>query len=410
MDVISPLKIEKVVYGGNGLSREQNKVIFTPFTIKGEVIAAKILKSKKNFSQSEVLRIIESSPHRVKPRCSHFGVCGGCQFQHMDYKEQLRTKKEILIENIQAFIDPSKLEIIGIESQIWDYREHIKLTYQDGILGYHGNTDKNVFSVSMCPIFSEKLPSLLNQLKLALQEAETVYAEIRLLKSHDGFIAAIKFEGANYKALEKLASHFKGISIKTHHDRIDIGKCHIIQSYLGKDFHMDIWSFMQNHRTMAEKLYQYVIDSIPSNTQVLADLYCGCGLLSILASSKSIPHIYGIELNPASISCAKKSLEEFNLSNIEFIAAPAEQLFKHVKKPINFVIINPPREGLSELMLYKLTSIPEAHLCYISCNPTTLNRDLKIFKNEGFEVVEARGFDLFPHTTHLETVCIIKKR
>jgi tRNA/tmRNA/rRNA uracil-C5-methylase (TrmA/RlmC/RlmD family) len=275
----------------------------------------------------------------------------------MDYIEQIRTKKEILIENIKSYIDPSLIEVVGLESKIWDYREHIKLTYQEGQLGYHGINNKNVFSISMCPIFSSQLPEALKILESALIEAKTTYAEVRLMKVQESFIAAIKYEGPNYKLLESLVPRFRGVSVKTVTDRFDFGHCQISQSYLGKDFHMDLWSFMQNHRTMAEKLYQYVLSSIPTHTQVLADLYCGCGLLSFLASNKPIAYIYGIELNPCSISCAKKNQLGAGSSPIEFIAAPAEHLFKYVKKPIDYVIINPPREGLSELMINKLTFI-----------------------------------------------------
>jgi 23S rRNA (uracil1939-C5)-methyltransferase len=410
MDIISPLLIEKVVYGGQGLARHEGKVIFVPFTIPHEKITAKITTSKKNFSEAQVLRIIDQDPHRIQPRCIHFGQCGGCQLQHMDYIKQLEVKTAILIENIGPFYQASNIEVIGLPNNAWLYREHIKLTYQNDIMGYHGAFDKNVFPINMCPIFSDKLEESLYHLQHFFKEHQIHHADVRLLKNKGSFIAAIKCDESQALSFSGLAQKFLGVSLKHHQERLDFGTCTITQNYLGKEFEMDVWSFMQSHRLMAEILYQYVIDHIPSHTKLLLDLYCGSGILSILSTTKNIPKIIGIELNPSAITCAKNNQKNHHLHHIQFMAAPAEHVFQYVKDPIDFVIINPPREGLSALMMEELLKMENATFCYVSCNPTTLSRDLKKLNALGWEVTHAKGFDLFPQTTHLETVCIIKKR
>lgn len=410
MDVISPLTVEKVVYGGEGLCRHEGRVIFVPFTIKGEQISAKITKAKKNFAVGECIRIIHKDPARIQPLCKHFGFCGGCQFQHMNYNMQLQTKKDILQENIQHLFDPNLIDIVGIPDAIWEYRQHIKLTFENGKLGYHGLFDKDVFELKMCPIFSERLPELLEILNKALLLAHVNHADIRILKSNDQFIATIKYDKGQLPHLETLLPHFKGLSLMTGNHRKDYGDCSLYQNYLGLNFHTDIWSFMQNHRQVAELLYQHVVDSIPHETHTLLDLYCGAGILSILSAQKGIKHITGIELNPSSIACALKNSKLLPDAKLNFYAAPAEQTLKYAKQKPDFIIVNPPREGLSHEMLQELHKIQTKHICYVSCNPTTLSRDLKIFKGFGFEVISCKGFDMFPQTTHLETVCIIKKR
>lgn len=410
MEVISPLVVEKVVYGGEGLCRHEGKVIFVPFTIKGEEITAKISKSKKNYSTGECLRLIKKDPDRIDPKCKHFGTCGGCQFQHMNYDKQLETKTDILKENLRHFIDPSKIEVLGLKDQTWEYREHIKLSFKDNKLGYHGLYDKNVFELKMCPIFSNQLPPYLDSLRNALTKAEVKEADVRLLKSDGSLIACIKIDHGKIEPLEALQSDFKGVSILNNYHRHDFGDCKIYQNYLGHNFETDIWSFMQNHRQMAELLYDYAISTIPPETKSLVDLYCGAGILSILSALKGIKHITGIELNPASISCATRNQKLAANSKLEFIAAPAEKAEKHLKHKPDFTIVNPPREGLSSEMIQSLLRLKTNSICYVSCNPTTLSRDLKIMHSHGFHVESCKGFDLFPQTTHLETVCVIKKR
>ena len=410
MDVISPLNIEKVVYGGEGLARHDGKVIFIPFTIKGEKVSAKITKSKKNHSFADCIRIIESNESRIKPQCPHFGFCGGCQFQHMNYDMQLETKLDILKENLGLFVPKESIKIISLKDNIWEYREHIKLSYQQGRLGYHGMADKDVFDLKACPIFSNMLEMLLDALKIHLEHAVVNHAEIRLLKAGDEFIAAIKIDHGDVSVLSKLVTVFKGVSIIAGNNRHDFGNCHHSQNYLSYVFETDIWSFMQNHRLMAELLYKFVIDLIPSNSSTVLDLYCGCGILSILSAKKGVRNVIGIELNPSSIACAKKNQISNGLDHIQFYASPSEHVHKYVKGPIDFAIVNPPREGLSPDMLKEIVKLDATLSCYISCNPTTLNRDLKALVKEGYEVVSCTGFDLFPQTTHLETVCVIKKR
>lgn len=410
MDVITPLTVEKVVYGGQGLCRHEGKVIFVPFTIKGEKIAAKILTSKKNFSSGICLHLINKDPSRIEPQCTHFGVCGGCQLQHMAYAKQLETKTDILKENLALFCDQIPLEVVGLNDHIWEYREHIKLSYSQGVLGYHGLYDKNVFKLTMCPIFSNQLPDLLIALQQALHKACITQGDIRLLKTQKSFIVCIKIDHGQIQPLESLLSTFEGVSVILNHHRHDFGNCQLFQTYLGHNFVTDIWSFMQNHRTMAELLYTHVINTIPADTNTLADLYCGAGILSILSALKGVKHVVGIELNPASIGCAKQNLNLVKGSDVKFFAAPAEKGDKYLKGKPDHIIVNPPREGLSQEMLNTLISLDTHSLCYVSCNPTTLARDLKKLITHGYDVVACKGFDLFPQTTHLETVCTIKKR
>lgn len=410
MDVISPLTVEKVVYGGQGLCRHEGKVIFVPFTIKGEKITAKIISSKKNFSNGICLHLIDKDPSRITPPCCHFGVCGGCQWQHMTYDKQLETKTDILKENLASLCPNIPLEVIGLSDHIWQYREHIKLSYTDGILGYHGFYDKNVFKIAMCPIFSTQLTELLKALEEALKTACINHGEIRLLKAEDSFIACIKIDHGQIEPLKSLLTLCQGVSVILNNHRHDFGHCELFQTYLGHKFATDIWSFMQNHRKMAELLYQHVIDSIPLETTHLIDLYCGAGILSILSALKGIKHIVGIELNPSSIACAKQNLHLSLGSDISFIAAPAEKAATYLKTKPDHIIVNPPREGLSDQMLKTLVLMNTKSICYVSCNPTTLARDLKKLKAHGYELTACKGFDLFPQTTHLETVCTIKKR
>lgn len=408
MDSLSSLKIDKVVYGGQGLGRCEGQVIFVPFTIDQEVVTVKLVHKKKNYTQGQLLHVIEPSPHRIKPRCSHFTHCGGCQFQHMDYPKQLETKQHILEENLARFVD--RLDLYGVANHVWYYREHIKLSYEEGVLGYHGFTNKNTFALTECPIFSDQLTPTLKILTTTLKRSNCQAGSVRILKSGTRFIVALECDSPIQGDLSPLLDHVQGICLKQGGKILELGDCRLTQTYLGTLFHMDPWSFMQAHSKMAESLYQHILSLIPQTTTTLVDLYCGAGILSILAAKK-YPHltIYGLELNPRAIVQAHKNQKEHNLPDIHLIAAPAEQVLTHVKERIDFVIVNPPREGLSAAMLKALIHMKDAQFCYVSCNPTTLQRDLKALIVAGYRVTSISGFDLFPQTTHLETVCLIEK-
>jgi 23S rRNA (uracil1939-C5)-methyltransferase len=411
MDSPFNIKIEKVIYGGNGLGHHEGKVVFVPFTLPNEEVSVVCQKSKKNFSVAKMLRILSASPERSDPLCEHFTKCGGCQFQHIKYPKQLEIKKQILIENLKRFIAKENISVEGSNLDPWYYREHIKLSYQDEKLGFHGLEDKDVIDIHMCPIFAKRLHPLLIALKQALKSAQTQKSDVRILKSGLDFVLAIHIECENIEPIYALQNHFKGLSVIHQGKREDFGDITLKHNFLDLTFTMDAWSFMQNHHEMAEKLYSQAVNLIEVTEKQIVDLYCGVGISSILISKKFPKStVTAIEINPHAVEKANLNKMSHGASNVTFHAASAEKLEKLCPKNIDQFLVNPPREGLSEKVLESILKIAPKKVIYISCNPTTLARDLNKFIIAGYEVVFAKGFDLFPQTTHLETLCEIKKR
>jgi len=263
----------------------------------------------------------------------------------------------------------------------------------------------------MCPIFTKKLHPILIALKEAFTKAKTKKADIRILKSGDNFVLATNIDCESQEPIYALKDHFKGLSILHNGIRKDFGDVSLSHNFLGLNFFMDAWSFMQNHHEMAEKLYQAAIDLLHLDQKQIVDLYCGVGISSILIAKKlPLSFVTAIEINPHAVEAAHKNQVQHQLKNLSFIAASAEKFSKLCPNNIDHFLVNPPREGLSDKVINDIIQLKPKKIIYISCNPTTLSRDLQKFTIHGYELSFAKGFDLFPQTTHLETLCEIKKR
>ncbi len=426
------ITIEKLIYGGEGLAHHDGSTVFVPFVLPAERISAAPVEQKKKFIRARVERLLEPSPERASARCPHFGVCGGCDYQHIPYDAQLKFKTEILRETLRRI---GRIEwpgeITAHASPPWAYRNRaqwkVRPLGEDGAggmgIGYFRANSTALCAVEDCSILS---PLLLKTL-LALRAAAAAGAFPRELREIEAFAGAgdskllltATFAGFPPRAQE-LVDKFRAIlpeieSLLFHdptRERMELdGPGFVECEAAGSAYRVGHFSFFQVNRFLADDLVRQVVDSEDEGRMAL-DLFAGVGLFSV-PLPKRFARVVAVEANPA----AARDLET-NTSGrvarsgrvIEVRAADVEQFLQKKKEKPDLVVLDPPRAGLTPGTIKHLARIAPARITYVSCDPPTLARDLAAFVKSGYDISAVHLFDLFPQTFHMEAAVGLRRR
>lgn len=393
-------EIESLAFGGNGILRCQDRfVVFVPFTAPKDHIECRLDQVKKNYALGTLTKLISEGPDRVKPRCPYFGTCGGCQLQHINYPAQVRYKQNAVKDALKTDVEMNPAEAI------WGYRRHITLTLkpsQKGFkVGYITTDNASLIEVKQCPIFLTHESPIFEAVAAickGLDSSKSKEGKVKIVKKDENFHLVFHFDvvPANLKEVCDNTPPFISISDPTFSIEVE-----------GIPFHTHAGLFLQNHEEMSGKIYKQIKQIVEnSRPEVLLDLYCGIGIASILAAPFA-KEIYGVEWDKKAIEFAKKNGKGW--PHVHFEANDVEKALKKLlaKKP-SVVIVNPPRIGLSKDVAEMLASSRCKEIIYISCQPATLARDLKILQSE-YTIEKASAFDMFPQTGHVETLVHLLK-
>lgn len=406
------IKIEKIISDGRGLGRYDGKVFFIKYAIPDEVVRVKKVNEKKNFSEGEIVSILKPSSLRVQPECKYFGVCGGCSFQHIDYRYHKIIKVEILKELLRMNSKINYDENIEfIESEPYHYRNKITLRVDQNGLGLVKEKSNEIVHIDSCPIVNEKINSIirdLNRIDLFGQFInkiiiKTSLANKTLLVLYSDLTTAdnisLNFQKMDVDNIILFLKNKKPLYLK--------GKGELVNLIFENIFYFSHSNFFQVNDSVALKLYSYLTETISKGDNFL-DLYSGLGIYSIIFSPL-FKKIYSIESNRSSVYFQRKNLKENKINNINVIERTIDKTFK-LEDDLFFdlVILDPPREGVDGIFLKSLLEKINNQLIYISCEPATLTRDINIIK-EKFFIKDIKIFDMFPQTRHFETVVIFEK-
>ncbi len=410
--------IDTIAFGGSGILRHDGLVIFIPFTAPQDLAAITITHQKKNFAEGKLLRLLEPSPLRTAPTCSHFGTCGGCQLQHLAYPAQLQAKRTFILDSLNR-IGKIPLSDITVHPALaqWHYRRHIRLTLKNQAggfsAGYLGTNPSEFVPVSECPIFhSPETPLLrsLHPLLSTLSNEGIEDATLRIIKA-DGNKFLLAFHTTpdlpkNHTLAQKTLDNnplLQGILFHSPKKTLHYGNITCTATTLGIKARFSPFGFVQNHPEQSEKLYQALLDNLPP-TRTLLDLYCGIGITSLLFARQNIK-VTGIESHPETLALAKENARLNNLT-VQFHEGKAETLAPALLKQLrpDTLLCNPPRTGLDPKLLAALTTEKPPCILYVSCMPSTLARDLKELLRAGYKIAHIEAFDMFPQTTHVETL------
>lgn len=443
------LKIEDVTFDGNGIGKIDGMVVFVPNCAVGDSLKVKILKVKKNYAFAKIESYIKKSKDRIDIDCENAGKCGGCAFRHINYEAELKLKESRVkdaIERIGGIKDLKIEKIIG-SKRVDNYRNKAQLPicknkYGQYELGFFAPHSHRVIDCKNCflhpPIFNDIIRAFkfwATQTKASVYDEKTGKGKlrhlyIRIAESTGEIMVCIvtnsvrlENEKQLVEDLKKCSKNIVSIVINSNFDNTNVilgqdnrviwGKPYITDIMCGLKFNISPNSFYQVNKLQAKKLYSLARRYADLNSdEILLDLYCGTGTIG-LTMAKDCKKLIGVEIVEQAIENAKANAKVNHIENSEFICADAlksvEILLKKGELP-DVVVIDPPRKGCSEDLIHIITEklLPK-RVVYVSCDPATLARDLKIFKTKNYEPRVLTPVDMFPRTSHVETVVLMSK-
>jgi 23S rRNA (uracil1939-C5)-methyltransferase len=442
--------IEKLIYGGDGLAHHDGSTVFIPFVLPTERVAAVPVEQKKKFVRARVEQLLEPSPQRTLPPCPHFGICGGCNYQHIPYETQVQYKTEILRETLRRV---GRIhwtgEIKAHASPPWAYRNRAQWkvrppseaalaggpsqdvsgagskTIAKLDIGYFRANSTALCAVEDCAILSPLLLRALLALREALAEG-ALPRELREIEafSNEGASVTPTPDGAkllltaNFAGFpSRIAEHAETVrrvvpeaaSILFHdpsHDRMELfGPGFLETEAADTKFRVGHFSFFQVNRFLVDDLLRTVCHD--EHGRLALDLFAGVGLFSI-PLAKQFERVISVESNPAATRDLEANMR--GLGSIEVRTADVERFLERNKERPELVVLDPPRDGLAPEAAKRLGRLQPARITYVSCEPPTLARDLALLVQAGYEPAEIHMFDLFPQTFHMETVVRLRRR
>ena len=445
---IIDIEIIDLNFRGQGVGKVDNYVIFVNNTLPKDKVKIKIIKAISKYGVGEVVEYLERSEKFEEPDCPYFYECGGCQIMHMKYEEQLEYKRDRVVNELNR----NRLENIenirikktlGMENP-YRYRNKgafpFKIKNGKLLIGLYEKKSHNIVNIEDCLIQNQWTKDILNVLRnYIVKNNISIYNE----KTHKGAVKHILMRNNQHgelmlvivskeniknkltelidKIIEKIPN-IKSVFLNINDEKTNkiLGKKNILlygDEYI-KDNIFDLkfkvfpHTFFQVNHTQTDKLYNKALEYADiEDTDIVYDLYCGVGTISLLAAQKA-KEVHGIEIIEESITSAEENKIENNIENAEFHLGSVEGVFpKLYKKGIkaDVVILDPPRKGCEESVLKTIKEMNPKRIVYISCNPSTLARDLKSLEEGDYKIQEIQPVDMFPHSVHTETVTLLER-
>ena len=421
--------IERLVHGGKGLGRIEGQVVFVPAAIPGEVVEVRLGPQKRGYREAFPEKVILPSPMRTIPQCRHFGLCGGCQWQHISYAGQVRFKEEIFRETLAriARVECSVLPVLPCPVPI-GYRNRVRFQAKNGTIGFFSKGSHEVIGIKSCllahPLINRIREELAGILPPSIQK-RLVGLEIAVSEEEGKGIVTLFVDGqfVNGIGLQDASnvSYIKGIYIqRSIRSFVETGapsegalrfSCKLpnggnIRYLLGPGV------FSQVNPRQNEVLIATVMKwSEATRDESVLDLYCGMGNIT-LPLAREVREITGIERNALSIKAAVLNAEENGIENVTLLEEDVESGLDRLVRAgrrFDLVLMDPPRSGCTGI-IEKISALEPARIIYISCDPATLARDMAGLNRAGFTPVKSQPVDMFPQTFHIESVTLFRRK
>jgi len=409
MGELLTLKIQSLIYEGYGLSRlPDGKAVFVPFVLPDEVVETRVMEEKKGYVLAELVNIVEPHPQRILPRCTHYGKCGGCHYQHIPYELQLQYKKAIFIEQLKriAGIENPKINEFIPSIQEWGYRDALQFSLSEkGKLSFSDFFRNDPFEVLECHLPMPEINSFWPQIDFD-PGSRIKRVEVRQNKEGD---LLLMMRGGDEELPEMETEAAVSIVHLGKTDQVVLaGDDFLVMRIKDKDFKVSAGAFFQTNLNGAIHLVDIVEEAVfHSKCRTIMDVFCGVGLFSAFLADR-VDQIVGIEISSAACEDFAVNLDDYD--NVSLYQGKAENILSSINENPDCVIVDPPRSGLKrETTLSIIGKFPRL-LIYISCNPSTLARDAKYLVEAGYTLESSTLVDMFPQTFHIESVNIFSKK
>ena len=432
---------------GEGIAKPEGYVVFIPYTAAGETVEARITYAKKDFAHAVLLNVVEPSPERVSYPCNRFGRCGGCTIMHLSYPEQLRMKEASVKTTMEkaGLKDLPYGKIVPSDCQ-YGYRNKVQLPFGivngKAALGFYKQDTHKIVSITKCFLHEAWLEKLIrtvldftNGNNLSVYDETTGKGLLRHLVARyldDKLSVVLVATKANIPYMEKLIAELDKqfpdfslyISINPEKTNVIMGKDLVTvkkgaDTYNASGVIMTVHplSFLQVNNNVREKLYNNVLNAVKGG--VVIDAYSGIGLLGAYLIKQGAKHVYNIEIVPEAVKDAEILAQNNNISDkVTNITGDASEKLPEAialakqtypENPLT-LIVDPPRKGITKELIQTILSADIPNLVYISCNPATLARDLKLLtETRSYRITQITPHDMFPNTHHVETVCLMSR-
>ncbi|MDD5724024.1 MAG: class I SAM-dependent RNA methyltransferase [Syntrophales bacterium] len=378
------VSIETVALGGSGIGRIGPMVVFVPFTAAGDVVKIKIDGVKKNYLTGEIVKILSASPDRVEPLCPYFSLCGGCQYQHLSYEAQLKTKERQVAESFERIgkiVSPPVKTIIPSPLS-FGYRGKAEI---HGVpapgggfhMGFMDRKGEGLVDIQRCDIVDESINTEYGRLRKELASGKRPSRRTRY----------ILWSESSYPP-----------------------EPYITRTVGEKDLTVSSSGFFQGNTSLVETLTQRTIEMCaPEESDMILDACCGCGLFSLFIAPR-VREVLGVEINGAAIHCAIRNIEQHGITNTGFKKGDVEDILNKLAgrgTRVDTVLIDPPRVGCTEKTLSAIDRLQPGKIVYVSCNPATQARDVRRLIDKGFRLEALQSIDMFPQTQHIEVIALL---
>lgn len=440
------LKIEDMGIDGAGIGKADGYTLFVKDALIGDEIEAVLMKLKKNYGYARMIKILVPSPHRIEPKCPVHRQCGGCQFQALEYKEELKFKQNKIRNNlirIGGFENPLMEPMLGMEEPYF-YRNKAQFpvgTDKEGnpVAGFYAGRTHSIIPCTDCclgqPVNQDVLNRVLEYMKacqIPAYDEKNRTGLIRHILIRSAFatgeiMVCLVINGTCLPKKQSLISSLNEIpnmtsimlSLNTENTNVILGKETRIlygQGYITDcigniKFQISPLSFYQVNPDQTKVLYQKVLEyAALSGTETVWDLYCGIGTISLFLAEKA-KKVYGVEIVPQAVFDARQNASLNQIENVEFYEGKAEEvvpeLFEKTPVQADVVVVDPPRKGCEERLLQTIIQMNPERIVYVSCDSATLARDLRFVCDRGYEIKKVQGVDQFGRTGHVETVTLL---
>lgn len=441
------MTIEDIGSKGEGIGKINDFTVFVEGGLPGDKIEVRIVKVKKTYGYGKLIRIIEASPMRITPACPHAKRCGGCQIQHFDYQAQLDFKRKKVADNIERIGKLTGVVVhptLGMKEPFY-YRNKAQfpVKMKDGKvqIGFYAQRSHDIVDIQKCyiqdPVNDEIIKIVRNYIEkynVSVYDEERHKGLIRHILTRVGFqtkevMVCIIINGQDIPHKDKLIAeltkipNIKSIVLNHNTQKTNVILGDTITTLWGQDYITDYigdikfeispLSFFQVNPMQTKVLYEKALEYAKlSGDEVVWDAYCGIGTISLFLAQKA-KKVYGVEIVEAAIEDARRNAKINNIENVEFFVGKAEEvipaLYEEKGIKADVIVVDPPRKGCDEALLETMAKMQPKRIVYVSCDPGTLARDLKILSEKGYKVEEAQPVDMFAHSVHVECVVMMTR-